>query len=77
MKKKNAKTVEVRPVAATGGWGVFLAGEKSDWSPLKRVAVSLARARALELKCELVVKNKDGRIAYRNSYGNDPRSRKG
>jgi hypothetical protein len=40
-------------------------------------AIKMGRVLAKHTKCELVVKNKNGRIAWRNSYGNDRRDRKG
>lgn len=39
-----------------------------------RIAGKLAAQR---LKCELVVHGKDGRIKSKQSYGNDPKGRKG
>lgn len=43
----------------------------------KGEAVSYGRELAKKLETELIVFNKDGRIAWRNSYGNDRRDRKG
>jgi hypothetical protein len=43
----------------------------------KFVAISVARGIARELKAELVIKGKSGRILERDSFGHDPRSRKG
>lgn len=43
----------------------------------KAEAVAAARDWARQRKAELVVHNKDGRIAWKNSYGNDPRRSKG
>jgi hypothetical protein len=40
-------------------------------------AVLAARAVALYAGVELVVKNQDGTIAWRNSYGNDRKDRPG
>lgn len=38
----------------------------------KRDAVIAARAVAIYAGVELVVKNRNGRIGWRNSFGNDP-----
>ena len=43
----------------------------------KAEAVAAGRQRAVKLKAEHVIKTKDGKIAARNSYGGDPRGRKG
>jgi hypothetical protein len=43
----------------------------------KAEAVAAGRLRAMKLKTEHLVKTKDGKIAQRNSYGGDPRGRKG
>ena len=43
----------------------------------KADAVKHARAIAKRHQAELIVKNKNGRIGWRNSYGNDPKHRKG
>ena len=45
-------------------------GRKSD-------AVDSGRALAKSLQVEFVVKNQDGRIAEKDSYGNDPRNVRG
>ena len=43
----------------------------------KKDAVATGRAKAKRLKLELVVHNRDGRIAWRNSYGGDSPRRRG
>ena len=43
----------------------------------KEQAVQVGRDLARERKVEHIIKNKDGTIGERNSYGNDPRSSKG
>ena len=43
----------------------------------KAVAESVGREMARESKAEHIIRNKDGKIAERNSYGQDPRSIKG
>lgn len=45
--------------------------------PRKSDAQSAGRKTAMREKTEHHIHNKDGSIASRNSYGNDPRSRKG
>lgn len=40
----------------------------------KAEAVEAGRALAKSLAVEFVVKNQDGRIAEKDSYGNDPRN---
>ncbi len=62
-----------------GGWQVKKDGSEraSSRHRTKDEAVQRAREQAKALKEELVVHNLDGTIAYRNSYGNDPRSSKG
>lgn len=42
-------------------------------APTKEEAVRLGRERALQLGVEHIIKNQDGTIGQRNSYGNDPR----
>lgn len=45
---------------------------------LKSVAVTVARAVARMLGVEVIVKKRDGRIGWRNTYtGHDPRRSKG
>lgn len=43
-------------------------------SATKDEAVRAGRDRARELKVEHIIKNMDGTIAEKNSYGNDPRN---
>ena len=43
----------------------------------KSDAVKRGRELARNKETELVIKNEDGRIASKNSYGNDPRNIKG
>lgn len=43
----------------------------------KRAAVRVARELAREYGLELVIHNRNGRIAQKDSHGNDPRSVKG
>lgn len=61
------------------GWDVKSNGSKRAYKHFinKKDAVSAATVFAKNKKAELLVHNKDGKIAYRNSYGNDPRNIKG
>jgi len=43
----------------------------------KADAQSVGRDMAIDRKVEHVIKNKNGQIGGKNSYGNDPRSSKG
>jgi uncharacterized protein DUF2188 len=43
----------------------------------KEAAVSAGRARAMQDATEHVIRNQDGTIGERNSYGQDPSSRPG
>ena len=73
---KPSIAVEPRP---NGRWAV----QKDGTTRANRVvdrkdeAVAIARAQATRERTELVIKNQDGRIASRDSHGNDPRSSKG
>lgn len=66
--------VEVHP--QDDSWAVKVEGEASPKSTHARKtdAVDSGRALAKSLKVEFVVKNQDGRIAEKDSYGNDPRN---
>ena len=57
-----------------GYWYVKRASASNSHSKhlTKEMAVNEATKVAKKLKAELVVHNMDGKIAYRNSYGNDP-----
>ena len=46
-------------------------------SPTKGVAQGAGRDEAMKLKVEHIIRDENGRIAERNSYGHDPRSSKG
>lgn len=52
------------------------AGVKGSY-PTKAEAVEAGRDLARSLEVEHIIKNENGRIAERNSYGNDPRDVKG
>lgn len=56
--------------------GTLLGGVNKTFNT-KEDAVTFATSYAKEHKAELFVHNQDGKIAYRNSYGNDPFPPKG
>jgi len=62
-----------------GGWDIKRSGAKrsSGHFETKREAVAHARALSRKYRTELVIHNKDGRIAEKDSHGRDPRSSKG
>jgi len=65
--------VEVHPQGDS--WAVKVEGDSSPRSTHDRKsdAVDSGRALAKSLNVEFVVKDQDGRIAEKDSYGNDPR----
>ncbi len=62
-----------------GGWDIKRGGgeRSSGHFRTKREAVIAAIAMCRNQQTELMVHNMDGTIAYRNSYGNDPRRTRG
>lgn len=74
--KKPHIVVEPRP---DGQWARQKNGTKRAASlhDTKAAAEQAARAQARRERTELVVKGRDGKIQRRDSYGNDPPSRKG
>jgi len=74
MTKRNQHVVP-RPE----GWGVRGEGAERDTShhDTKADAVDAARDIARNQGTELLVHNRDGRIARRDSHGNDPHPPKG
>ncbi len=76
MPKKSNIAVEPRP---DGRWAVQRDGGKraSSLHTTQKQAESAARAVAKREELELVVKGRDGAIQRRDSFGNDPRSRRG
>ena len=71
MPQKRSLAVEPRPF---GRWAVQTAGGERATSLHETKADAIARARevAKHRHTELVIKNKDGSIAQRDSYGPDP-----
>lgn len=65
------KTIHVVP--RSNGWGVKSSGSTraAKIYPTKAKAFSAGRKSAIGKSTELFVHNKNGKIGYRNSYGND------
>lgn len=76
MPGKANLAVEPRP---DGNWAVQRDGSKraSSLHNTQKQAESAARALAKRDEVELVVKGRDGTIQRRDSFGNDPRRRRG
>lgn len=74
MARKPQVAVEPR---ANGRWAVQTDGTTRADSLHDRKADALSRGRELaeNKKTELVIKNADGKIAQKDSHGNDPRGR--
>ena len=72
---KPAVAIEPRPK----GWAVQTDGTRRAASlhATKAEAIAAGRAQAQRQGAELVIKNRDGRIAQKDSYGNDSRRAKG
>lgn len=63
-----------------GNWHNRVTGESSNTGGsfrTKSSAVEAGRELARERKVEHIIKNENGQIAERNSYGHDPRDVKG
>ncbi len=62
-----------------GAWHNRIEGEKGMTGPFstKAEAVAAGRDEARRVKREHIIKNENGQIAERNSYGHDPRDVKG
>ena len=62
-----------------GGWDIKRDGDQraSKHFDTKQAAVDAAREISRNQKTELAIHNADGKIAGRDSHGNDPRSSKG
>ena len=76
-KKPSKPAVAVEP--RTKGWAVKTDGttRAASLHATKAEAVAAGRAQAQRQGAELVVKNKDGRIAQKDSHGNDSPRAKG
>ncbi|BDR55341.1 hypothetical protein KIMH_14520 [Bombiscardovia apis] len=62
-----------------GKWKIKVEGKEraSKTFETKAEAQAAGRERAMELHTEHVIRNMDGKISEKNSYGNDPRPPKG
>lgn len=76
MARKPQVSVEPRN---DGRWAVQTDGTQRADSLHERKSDAVTRARQLaeNKQTELVIKNEGGRIAAKNSHGNDPRASKG
>lgn len=75
MGKKNVHVVP----NPKGGWDVKRPHAKraSRHTETQQEAIDTGREMAMNSSSELNIHNKKGRIREKNSYGNDPRDRKG
>jgi hypothetical protein len=71
MARRAQVEVEPRP---DGRWAVQTSGTQRADSLHERKSDATRRGRELAMnkRTELVIKNEDGRIAQRDSFGNDP-----
>jgi hypothetical protein len=76
-KKPSKPAVAVEPRAK--GWAVQTDGTQRAASlhDTKKEAIAAGRAQAQRQQAELVIKNRDGRIAQKDSHGNDSPRAKG
>lgn len=58
-------------------WVVFRRGCILAAAWVQREAIGLGRTAAVKHRCDLVVHGRDGRIRSKDSFGRDPRRRKG
>ncbi|MFZ5848916.1 MAG: DUF2188 domain-containing protein [Actinomycetota bacterium] len=67
---------DIETLHKDGKWYNVVEGtdQVSEGFDTKEQAVAEGRAMAQDLKVEHIIKNLDGKIAERNSYGNDPRN---
>ena len=67
-----AKKVHVVPTE--DGFGVKISGNSRNSKNFetKNDAIDYGRDKAKEMKTELIIQNRDGKISNTNSYGNDP-----
>lgn len=69
-----AKRTTVHVVPTEDGFGVKISGNSRNSRNFdtKSEAIEYGREKAKEIKTELIIQNKDGKISNPNSYGNDP-----
>lgn len=74
-----SKSHHVVPDGAKGGWNIKKSGadRASSHHNTKKEAVKIAREISRNQKTELVIHNKNGRIAQKDSHGNDTYPPKG
>ena len=67
-------TLHVVPAGPKGGWNVKKGGAEraSGHFDTKEKAVKTARVMSRNQKSELVIHNRNGRIAQKDSHGKDP-----
>lgn len=70
---------DVETVHRDGMWGNLIEGEHhtEHYFQTKDRAVAAGRDLARERRSEHIIKNEDGTIAERNTYGDDPRNVRG
>lgn len=68
---------DVRVLPDQGEWKVEQNGQTLSTHQSQEDAIRVARERARADEAELEVHGADGRIRERDSYGHDPRERKG
>lgn len=68
---------DVRVLPDQGHWKVEQDGHTLSTHQTQEDAIRVARERARADQGELEVHGEDGRIRERDSFGNDPRARKG
>jgi len=75
---KKSKSTHVVPSQA-GGWDIKQSGAQSSSGHFDKKSDAVDRAREISRnqKTELTVHNMDGKIAYKDSHGNDPYPPKG
>lgn len=69
---KRGGGVHTVPAKAGTGWWNKVEGRVKSRHRLKREAVMAGRRMARSLEVEHTIHREDGRIAAKNSYGNDP-----
>jgi hypothetical protein len=70
---------DVHTLPHKGGWANRIEGSSrvANTAAKKAEAQAKGREMAIRRKVEHLIHNKDGPIGQRNSYGSDPRRRKG
>lgn len=73
------KSTHVVPNKDRGGWDIRQSGSERSSGHFETKAEAEKRAREIsrDQESELVIHNKDGKIARKDSHGNDPHPPKG